>query len=372
MLALFSCAPNSEKHISTNKIEKADIEFNIESAEKVIKIAKDVSSGKIIDQTRWDELFSSAGYKNYLVYSDSSQKREMIKEAMITVFDTSKKELLDSLLNEHVVLDRNFMKLLLIQNFNGLKLNLNQAEAFLQNTDFKQVLINSDSLAQSFLPLSATDSLPNLYPVFVVISDPDGRVLNNSIVIDLYLMLEMGKEGLAKFIAHEFHHNYRKIASREYENPLMIELNKLHQEALADLIDKEKPPVLKLGLFPEFMLKAYNSDYLNTPDNLKTLDSLVVGYLKNEIEESEYKESINNIFKFGGHTTGIYMSFLIEETIGKDKLIENYNNPIEFIRVYNSVASELENEFIFSTDFIDYISRLESQAITNAKNEYAH
>jgi hypothetical protein len=94
--------------------------------------------------------------------------------------------------------------------------------------------------------------------------------------------------------------------------------------------------------------------------------------LKNEIEESEYKERINNFFKFGGHTTGIYMSFLIEETIGKDKLIENYNNPIEFIRVYNSVASEIENEFIFSADFIDYISRLESLAITNAKNEYAN
>ncbi|MEM6738126.1 MAG: DUF5700 domain-containing putative Zn-dependent protease [Bacteroidota bacterium] len=367
-LILFSCTPNSENSENTDSISKANIEFNIGSAQMVIEIARDIEAGKALDENIWDELFSSPGYKNYLVYRDSVWKKDLIKEAMFTVFDDSNSSKLDSLMELTVKLDKNFMKLSLVHNFHSIKTNLDEIERYLEETDFSKIFTRADSLALTYMPTRTRKSSADLYPVFIVVSDPDGRVQEKSIILDLNLMFEMGTEGLIKFIAHEFHHNYRGLLVSIYESPLMEELNKLHQEAIADLIDKKKPPIEKLGLFPKSIADTYNSDYMNTPNNLQTLDSLVVGYSTGKIDETIFNDRIKGFFKFGGHTTGIYMSFLINETIGKEQLIESCDNPVEFLRIYNSVAKGLKNEYIFSDSFIEYIGELEA----NAENKYAN
>lgn len=359
---LFGCTHNYENSGNTNSISKANIEFNIGSAQMVIEMARDIDAGKALDENTWDELFSSPGYKNYLVYRDSVWKKNLIKEAMFTVFDDSNSSKLDSLMNLTVKLDKNFMKLSLVRNFYSIKTNLDEIERYLEETDFSKIFTQADSLALTYLPTRVRKSSADLYPVFIVVSDPDGRVQEKSIILDLNLMFEMGTEGLIKFIAHEFHHNYRGLLVSTYDSPLMEELNKLHQEAIADLIDKKKPPREKLGLFPQSIVDTYNEDYLNTPNNLRTLDSLVVGYSTGEIDETVFNDRIKGYFKFGGHTTGIYMSFLINETIGKEQLIESCDNPVEFLTIYNSVAKGLKNEYIFSDSFIDYIVELKAQA----------
>ena len=364
-LTLSSCSPSPESFVDIDPIAKADIEFNISSAQMVMSIARDIDAGKTLNENTWDELFSSPGYKNYLVYRDSTWKKDLIKEAMLTVFDASNSSKLDSLMSLTVTLDDNFFKLSLVHNFYRLKCNLNQLDSYLKDTDFSKVLTLADSLAQAYLPPQVRNSPPNLYPVFVVVSDPDGRVQKNSILLDLNLIFGLGKDGLIKFIAHEFHHNYRALVENKYNSPLMKELNKLHQEAIADLIDKEKPPLEKLGLFPSSVVDEYNTDYLNTPDNLRILDSLVVGYLTNKIEETEFQDKIKGFFKFGGHTSGIYMSFMINEAIGKEQLIESYDNSAKFLSIYNSVAKEQKNEYAFSDHFMEYVSELEELATAN-------
>ncbi len=369
ILILFGCTSNSENSGSTNAISKANIEFNIGAAQMVIDIARDIEAGKALDENTWDELFNSPGYKNYLVYRDSVWKKDLIKEAMFTVFDASNSSRLDSLMNLTVKLDKNFMKLSLVHNFHSIKTNLDEIESYLEETDFSKIFTRADSLAQAYLPTRARESAADLYPVFVVVSDPDGRVQDKSIILDLNLMFEMGTDGLIEFIAHEFHHNYRGLVST-YDTPLMEELNKLHQEAIADLIDKEKPPIERLGFFSKSITDTYNTDYLNTPNNLRRLDSLVVGYSTGEIDETVFNDRIRGFFKFGGHTSGIYMSFLINETIGKEQLIESYDNPVEFLSIYNSVAKGLKNEYIFSDDFMDYLREQEALAAAKAENEY--
>ncbi len=358
ILILFHCNPVEEN------LEKKDspfeIQIDVSSAQSALAIARDIQNGLTPDDVKWKELFNSRGYKNYLIYGDSTIKMDLIKESLFTVFDITNTMKLDSLMSIPITLDRNFMKLALIQNFYGVKNNIDGIEKFLQETDFNKMLIQADSLAKAYLPKSARDTPTELYPVYVVVSDPDGRVMENSIILDLNLMYGLGIEGSIEFIAHEFHHNYRGNVVKAFDHPLMKELNRLHQEALADLIDKDKPPIEKIGLFPKSMINLYNQDYLNTSTKLRTLDSLVNNYLSKELPEEDFFNSIKGFFKFGGHTTGIYMSFLINEQIGKQSMINSYDSPVEFLAIYNDVAKELPNEYVFSEDFIKFVRELEN------------
>ncbi len=363
-LVLLSCSQRPQQPEDSTSGLESDISINTRSAERVIEIARDIRSGATMDDSTWDDLFHTAGYQHYLVYRDSITKREMIKEAMLIVFDTSNSARLDSLLDLTIKLDHNFLKLSLIHNFYSLKNNLEAMDLYLKDTDFHQVLIQADSMARAYLPASSSGAAPDLYPVYVIVSDPDGRVQEGAIILDLNLMYERGPEGLVKFIAHEFHHNYRGLVQRDYEHPLMIELNKLHQEAIADLIDKQTPPVEKLGLAPKSIVAQYNKDYRTTPDKLRRLDSLVVGYLNEEMAEDQFNKHIQGFFKFGGHTNGIYMSFLVNETIGRAQMIESYSDPVKFLAIYNSVASELEGEHVFSDAFMDYVGGLSRKTMS--------
>jgi hypothetical protein len=241
---------------------------------------------------------------------------------------------------------------------------MKRAKGFLNSTDFKALMTSGDSLAREYLPNSIKDALPDLYDVHFIMSDPDAKVMDDAIVFDLNMALEKGEDGLIKIIAHEYHHNYRKLTAKSYVHPLMIQLNKVHQEGVADLIDKDEPPIVELGLYPMAIIDAYNTDYAHTPKNLEYLDTLTNRYLRQEIDSTTYFDQINNYFKFGGHTTGYCMSSKIRKELNIDVLIESYNNPVEFFRIYNHVAEGSSDDHVFSSAFMRYIELLDKQVAT--------
>jgi len=336
-----------------------DYAFDTESAEKAIKIAELIESGSVVSELVWENLFNSKGFENYLIYSDSIEKKRLIRYALKTVFDPTEKNRLDSLMNVPLQMDQNYFKLSLIRNFNDLKNNFEKAKIFLQTTDFNGLIVSGDSLARTYLPKRVQDSLPKLYNIYMIISDPDAKVMENAIVFDLNMAMNRGKEDLIKIIAHEFHHNYRALTAKLYEHPLMIQLNKIHQEGVADLIDKDEPPIQTLSLYPKTIIEAYNSDYEDTPKKLKNLDSLTNTFLKQEIDSLTFYGQLENYFRFGGHTNGFYMSLKIVGKKDTQLLIDGYDDPIEFIRIYNEVAQESSSDHIFSSDFIDYLEKIE-------------
>jgi hypothetical protein len=136
-------------------------------------------------------------------------------------------------------------------------------------------------------------------------------------------------------------------------------LNKIHQEGVADLIDKDEPPIQKLSLYPKTVIDAYNSNYQNTPQKLKNLDSFTNAFLNHEIDSLTFCGRLENYFGFGGHANGFYMSLKIVEKKNLQVLIDSYDDPIEFIRIYNQAAKESSGEHVFSLEFIDYIERIE-------------
>lgn len=336
-----------------------EFRFDTESAEKVIKIAELLLSDSVVSDQSWENLFNSNGFENYLIYSNSTAQKRSIRYALETVFDPSHKSRLDSLLNIPHKMDQDFFKLSLIRNFNDLKHNFEKAKKFLQMTDFNDLMASGDSLARAYLPKRVQNSIPELYDAYMIVSDPDAKVMENAIVFDLNMALNSGEEGLIKIIAHEFHHNYRKLTAKSFKHPLMIQLNKIHQEGLADLIDKEKPPIQELNLYPQDFIDAYNSDYTNTPQKLKKLDSLTSEFLNQSIDSLTFYSHLENYFGFGGHPNGFYIALKIVEKRNIQVLIDSYDDPIEFIRIYNEVARKSDNDHVFSSEFIEYLEKIE-------------
>ena len=139
----------------------------------------------------------------------------------------------------------------MVNNFYHIKTNFQKYKTFLKDFDSEKVIKEADSLAKLYIPERDKNSLPKLYPVFMISADADGQVMDNAIVIDLSLTYQLDHEGVVKFIAHEFHHNYRQLKAKKYEHPLMLQINKIHQEGVADLIDKDKPPLESLMSLPK-------------------------------------------------------------------------------------------------------------------------
>jgi hypothetical protein len=335
----------------------SEYKFTTESAVMAFDIAKRLLDRESVSEEDWENLFESEGYRNYLIYSNSNSQRKSIRNAIEVVFDPRRQEELDSLIVLPIIMNENYFSLGLIKNFTQLKNNFEEAEEFLQG-DFESIIASGDSLARLFLPENAQDSLPGLYDIHFIWSDPDAKVMENAIVFDLNMAFDRGKDDLIKIIAHEFHHNYRALTAKRHKHPLMIQLNKIHQEGVADLIDKDKPPIQKLSLYPKTVIDVYNSDYENTPQKLKNLDSLTNVFLNQEIDSLTFYGRLENYFGFGGHTNGFYMSLRIWENKGIQVLIDSYNDPVEFIKIYNEVARESSNEYVFSSEFIDFIEQI--------------
>ena len=71
---------------------------------------------------------------------------------------------------------------------------------------------------------------------------------------------------------------------------------------------------------------------------------------------------IHRLLDFSGHPQGFYMSSLIKEELGLEPVINSFDNPVVFFRLYNQAARQSEgDEFVFSNKSMDYLELLERE-----------
>ncbi len=356
---LLSCKKHDTSNPSTDIQQQTSIyKVNMESAQKALDISKRLANAEVISEEEWDNLFGTAGYKHYLVYADSLKKKALLKECFQLAFNLELRNRKDSLLQRPLAMNAEFFKLFILHNLESLRLKSNEAQDYLDNSDFQKYIQKADSLAKRYLPHDAKTNKTKLYPLFVALMGPDGQVLNESIVLDLNLMMELGDEGVVKFFAHEFHHAYRNVHIPQFQSVFMQELNRIHQEGLADLIDKKPPPNYMTELLPTFLVEDYKSIFYDTPQILKQLDSLVVQHTNGKLSQEELDKALQGYFKFGGHPNGYYMALKIKEQLGLQVLIDSYNNPIEFLRLYQLAIKTETDEYPFTIEFMKYLETL--------------
>ena len=359
-LIAVSCKP--QKHNSNHS------EVNIDGALMAIELAETIRKGQPIDSAQWKTLFDTEGYKSYLCSGNEAFRKSMIIDAFHSAFDPANQAQLDSILAVPVEFNKNAQRNLLIQNFAKWNGNFEEVNEFVRSTNFEQALVKANELTKTFLPKDAEALQIELFPVQLIAMDPDAYVNGCGLVMDLHIAANMGEEEFIKTIAHEYHHNYRQRTAVSYLEPAMLELDRLHREGIADLIDKEEPP-LKEMMGSQALVKYYNEAYSNTPDLLKEFDSLTVAYLENKLDPISYSDKISGFFSFGGHPNGYYMAILVKEIHGLQPLIDSYSDPAAFLLLYNETASQIDGEYKFSKEFIEFVT--EQQKIAEQQTRFS-
>ncbi|WP_158281518.1 DUF5700 domain-containing putative Zn-dependent protease [Sediminitomix flava] len=346
---------------STEYETEKESNYSIESANLAFEIATKISNKQTVTDAEWDSLMASSGYQAYFCIGKKIPRNNFLKNAFEVAFDESQKHTLDSILNEPFKLSPQMRYNFMVLNLNNYKERQKEVQAFAANTDFSMILEKAKKLAQSYVPEEIRESEVALHKVNFVLIEPNAYVNNCGLVVDIHNAYNMGEEELIKLLAHEFHHNYRGINHSISDHVLFRKIDQLQLEGIADLIDKEIPPLDKIGIYPQSIVDTHNELFANTPQILQQLDSLTYAYIAGEIDEKSYTEHMNSFFLDGGHANGQYMSLKIKAAGLTDQLIANYNDPVSFIKLYNEAVANAPSEYQFSATFIDYIEELKRE-----------
>ena len=95
----------------------------------------------------------------------------------------------------------------------------------------------------------------------------------------------------------------------------------------------------------------------NSSELLAELESLTFQNLDGELSDDDYKKKVYNLFPFHGHPVGYKITQLFIKHGLRDQMMETFDNPVEFIKLYNSIA-ESEGLYVFSDRFVSHIEQL--------------
>lgn len=341
--------------------------IDLSSVDAFFTISKKIASNEAITNSQWEYLFNTKGYK---ISAKSELRKEVVKNMMIFAFDEHCKQQKDSILKIDVAKNlsnpNKFLSKLTLDNFLRMKNKMDTLQKFRNEYDFNDILLKSKNKLHNFL-LNPVDSLIKSPKIAMLCHELDAQAKSDGIVIDFNLFYERSKQNLnISFLAHEMFHIYRN----NYENKelinssnLLIEINKVQNEGIADLIDKTLESLvenLQEMEYPQAIIDMYVSTYSDTPNKLEKMDSITKSFLKNEITEKEFNAKFKNFFIFGGHPNGLYMTEIIKKAGYVNELKKYFYSPIDFIKTYNKAAKK-ENVYVFSSEFVDYLNRLDAK-----------
>nr|WP_319397660.1 DUF5700 domain-containing putative Zn-dependent protease [uncultured Carboxylicivirga sp.] len=338
--------------------------INISSVKYFYTVSENITSGKVISQNDWEKLFNTSGYS---ISAQSAVRKKVIKNMMLYAYSDKyiterdsvlKIDLLKNFSNNELFLSR-----LTLQNYLEMQKNDSALKEFLNNYDFKDLEISSTKRLKEFL-YKPVDSLITFPSVNLLCYEPDAQSKPKGIVIDFnYFYKNDGNND--DFLAHEMYHTYR----RNFEKPEYIrynnftsQLNNIHNEGVADLIDKNQEVSKHFDNLniPDEIVDMYVDAYKNTPSKLKEFETIVLSFLHKEIDENTFNTKLKYFFQFGGHPNGFYMTSLIVKAGYKNELIKNFYNPHEFLILYNLAARKL-GDFVVSDEVVEYSAQIAKQ-----------
>ena len=337
--------------------------YSIESAQRFMEMARQAMDGNQPTEEDWRALFATKGYHTFFKvwnWTDSTKWQRNIRNGFDLAFNPARKAQLDSIVAHPLgaeSADEDFFT----YNFYLTKQRFDELDKFIHTADFDQVMRQAHERVLQFLPVGAdTLDLPPMKCYYLAF-DPEGRTGNGVIFYDYNTAFEDGTEGLVNGVAHELHHQYMGLLMntrfrKDSDGAALIAIVRNQLEGAADLINKGKMPVDRLGAYGPEIVKMYNDDYFDSPNVLRQLDSLTCGYLAGTIDVKQYQAAAE-CAHFEGHTTGDYMVFLIRDKLGKQAVIDCLADFPAFVLRYNEAARKA-GTYVFSDTFVQHIDSI--------------
>ena len=346
--------------ISTS-ISAQTIDFK--SIDAFFEIADKLSQNQKVKKSEWKKFHNTAAYKKLdMTYGDSKD----IKKAMELTFLSENKALCDSLLAAPYSLsDDDYNLKLLLRNCVSLAKNYDDVKNVRQSYDFEELKAQAIRQFRDFMP-AVNDSFLTVPDIYFFFNGPDGYAIGNSIMLDFNYFYQNPQRIVGTF-AHEIFHAYRfhlKKVKIIYSNALLYTLDRIQDEGIADLINKKgseysAKTLTEIG-YPIDLEKMYLETVANCSDWLSRLDSLTLAHLDGTMPYDTYQEQILSLIKRNAHPVGYHISQLMVKNGLKAKMLDSFYNPIEFVKLYNSIA-ESEGMHVFSDRFMTYIDELYSK-----------
>ncbi len=336
-------------------------DIDISSVKSFYKVSDKIASGKSISDKEWEKLFNTSGY---YISARSDIRKKVIRNMMRFAYDPSLSAEKDSILNIDIMANFSnnelFLNCLTIRNYLDMQQNEVALRNFLKEYDFDSIKDQSIQRLKDVL-IDPIDSLITFPSVNILCYEPDAQSKPKGIVID-YNYFYKNNGANDDFIAHEMYHTYRRnFESKEYikTNNFTFQLNNIHNEGVADQIDKDKDVSKHFEKqdFPDQIIQFYENAYKETPSQLEKFEQITLSFLHKEIDEDTFNKKLANFFPFGGHPNGFYMTSLIVEAGYRTELFENFYNPHAFLVLYNKAAKQLGG-FVFCDEVMQYSNEL--------------
>lgn len=229
----------------------------------------------------------------------------------------------------------------------GLKY-VDVAEKKISTIDFNDVIEKSINLVEKYLPKKVNEEC-TIYLLYGVRGT--GITLGNEIAIDIcdeYLNKNghLNTERLINLIAHELHHiEINKLIKIRKQSE-----NNVKKQILIDFIGE----LMSEGLAYYYLPSPYDKEGIldiNWNNNIRDIDNILIE-LNNYIEKilhgqildlNELGHLFNDSLK--GYTAGFTMVKLIDQTFGKEKVLNCLEDCFMFIELYNQSIKILNYKY---------------------------
>ncbi|MHC5066246.1 MAG: DUF5700 domain-containing putative Zn-dependent protease [Planctomycetota bacterium] len=332
--------------------------LNGSAVEKFWVIQDLLAADAPVSEEAWDAMFATPGYQ---WQAPDTATRQRIRDRMEIAFDPDRSRI------ETAIAESEGFATIRWQHFARIRDERAALGRYYGMLREMELMADALALAQEHLPPGIVFEEPWKTPVHLLFFGPDAFAGDGAVYLDLLQAMDR-EEQLVLLLAHEFHHEFYAALSplpqvEKDSDPYWIvhALRQLHQEGIADLIDKGPFPLTGLkGLPPEYMAN-FNRHYREAPQTLERFDELLRDYARAEVDRAELAGEAWGLMHYGAHPEGYYMANTIRKAQGSAALIEDVGDPFAFFRRFQTV------EPLFSEETMVYLTELEAELLASSR-----
>lgn len=322
-------------------------------------MGKRAHEGQMPTRDDWNRLYGTEAYRVFIESEmwDMAEFTRNLEDAFSLAFDPARRAECDSVIAS--MPDSQSELPFFAKTARDISDNIERYSEMIASFDPSQAVADADSLAHQYLPDGGKDLQPERTPIYFLAWDLESRSLPMGLFMDINGFLSGGYQAGVEILGHEMHHFYMSpMMRRNYENEVedaavyALLLNMM--EGTADMINKKEMPVKSLFPYGDYMVEIYNVDYFDSPKTLAHLDKVTTDRIAGKISEEDYEREAISCARFGGHTTGDFMVFLIRDQLGKEAAVESFCDIAKFVDNYNRAAAKA-GTYTFTPEFVAHI-----------------
>jgi hypothetical protein len=201
-------------------------------------------------------------------------------------------------------------------------------------------------LAQAYLPEGTVRSHPA--PAVSFLYFLDARGYPERILLDPLYFMRLRNQ--VEVIAHEYHHYYRSRVARPqrpYGDDLLAwTLSTVESEGLAGMLDKRDVPSMnRAELEARYVdpsrrayFAAYQVEYRRSNERLRQVEDVLERIGQHADSAGPLGAWLHRELPDNGRIMGAFMSEVIEQQLGRERLVAVVGDPFAFWRLYNEAA----------------------------------